>query len=238
MTNALVVKAANLIRNGDIAGAEFALVSLAETEGDYALVAALETLPPKDLLAVIREYDTSKESVVNLVVTPEQFARAVVMERLYGDHSHVRLRGMINAVLFRDDSQTGEFIEAIGDVDGGCEALIDYLSDRDEEVVHFVTYDTFNVNRMEEGDEVDKAEISDRDWKELTWLLKHEHADMFEQIWPVLKKRMKERLRREAEQELLEQQAQESQEPQEPRKRPATGAAPAAVADSGEESAL
>jgi hypothetical protein len=235
MTNALVVKAANLIRNGDIAGAEFALVSLAETEGDYALVAALDTLPPKDLLAVIREYDTSKESVVNLVVTPEQFARAVVMERLYGDHSHVRLRGMINAVLFRDDSHTGEFIEAIGDVDGGCEALIDYLSDRDEEVVHFVTYDTFNVNRMEEGDEVDKAEISDRDWKELTWLLKHEHADMFEQIWPVLKKRMKERLKREAEQELLEQQAQE---PQERRERPAAGAAPAAIADSGEESAL
>ncbi|NKI70932.1 hypothetical protein GN109_16025 [Collimonas pratensis] len=235
MTNALVVKAANLIRDGDIAGAEFALVSLAETEGDYALVAALETLPPKDLLAVIREYDTSKESVVNLVVTPEQFARAVVMERLYGDHSHVRLRGMINAVLFRDDSHTGEFIEAIGEVDGGCEALIDYLSDRDEEVVHFVTYDTFNVNRMEEGDEVDKAEISDRDWKELTWLLKHEHADMFEQIWPVLKKRMKERLRREAEQELLEQQAQE---PQERRERPAAGAAPAAIADSGEESAL
>ena len=235
MTNALVVKAANLIRNGDIAGAEFALVSLAETEGDYALVAALETLPPKDLLAVIREYDTSKESVVNLVVTPEQFARAVVMERLYGDHSHVRLRGMINAVLFRDDSHTGEFIEAIGDVDGGCEALIDYLSDRDEEVVHFVTYDTFNVNRMEEGDEVDRAEISDRDWKELTWLLKHEHADMFEQIWPVLKKRMKERLRREAEQELLEQQAQE---PQERRERPAAGAAPAAIAGSGEESAL
>ncbi|WP_211442768.1 hypothetical protein [Collimonas humicola] len=235
MTNALVVKAANLIRNGDIAGAEFALVSLAETEGDYALVAALDTLPPKDLLAVIREYDTSKESVVNLLVTPEQFARAVVMERLYGDHSHIRLRGMINAVLFRDDSHTGEFIEAIGEVDGGCEALIDYLSDRDEEVVHFVTYDTFNVNRMEEGDEVDKAEISDRDWKELTWLLKHEHADMFEQIWPVLKKRMKERLRREAEQEMLEQQAQE---PQERRVRPAAAATPAAIADSGEESAL
>lgn len=232
MTNALVVKAANLIRNGDIAGAEFALVSLAETEGDYALVAALDTLPPKDLLAVIREYDTSKESVVNLLVTPEQFARAVVMERLYGDHSHVRLRGMVNAVLFRDDSQTGEFLEAIGAVDGGCEALIDYLSDRDEEVVHFVTYDTFNVNRTEEGDEVDKSEVSDRDWKELTWLLKHEHPDMFEQIWPVLKKRMKERLRREAELELQEQKKLESEE------RPAAAAQPAAVVDPGEESAL
>ena len=241
MTNALIVKAANLIRNGDIAGAEFALVSLAETEGDYALVAALDTLPPKDLLAVIREYDTSKESVVNLLVTPEQFARAVVMERLYGDHSHVRLRGMVNAVLFRDDSQTGEFIEAIGDVDGGCEALIDYLSERDEEVVHFVTYDTFNVNRTEEGDEVDKAEVSDRDWKELTWLLKHEHPDMFEQIWPVLKKRMKERLRREAELEMLEQQQLDQADHAEPSEQPPrkTTVKPApGVVDPGEESAL
>jgi hypothetical protein len=142
----------------------------------------------------------------------------------------------VNAVLFRDDSQTGEFIEAIGDVDGGCEALIDYLSDRDEEVVHFVTYDTFNVNRTEEGDEVDKSEISDRDWKELTWLLKHEHADMFEQIWPVLKKRMKERLRREAELELAEQKMLEPQE----RPVAAAVAAPAAAAavDPDEESAL
>ena len=57
MTNSLVVKAASLIREGDIAGAEYALVNLADTEGDYALVAALEELPPKDLLAVIREFD-------------------------------------------------------------------------------------------------------------------------------------------------------------------------------------
>jgi hypothetical protein len=70
MSNSLVVKAANLIRAGDIAGAEFALVRLAETDGDHALVAVLEELPPKDLLAVIREYDASRESVVNLLVTP------------------------------------------------------------------------------------------------------------------------------------------------------------------------
>lgn len=209
MINALVVKATKLIRNGDIADAEFTLVSLAETEGDYALVAALDTLPPKDLLALIREYDPSKESIVNLLVTPEQFASAVVMERLYNDHTHVHLRGMINAVLFRDDTQTSQFIEAIGEVDGGCEALIDYLADHDEEVVHFVTYDTFNVNHTEERDAVDKSEISDHDWKELTWLLKHEHADMFEQIWPSLKKRVRERLRQEAELALLEQQPEQ-----------------------------
>jgi len=48
--------------------------------------------------------------------------------------------------------------------------------------------------------------VSDRDWKELTWLLKYEHPDMFEQIWPELKSRVKKRLRLEAEQELREQQ--------------------------------
>jgi hypothetical protein len=204
MSNSLIVKAASLIRAGDIAGAEFALVSLVDTEGDHALVAVLDDLPPKDLLAVIREYDSSKESVINLLVTPEQFARAVVMEKLYGDHTHRHLRGMINAILFRDESQTGDFIEAIADVDGGCEALIDYLSDRDEEVVHFASYGTFNVNHAEEGDEVDRAEISDHDWKELTWLLKNEHADLFEHIWPVLKTRVANRLRLEAELEAEE----------------------------------
>src|SRR5690349_2795367 len=137
MTNSLVVKAANLINAGDIVGAEFALVSLAEAEGDHALVAVLEELPAKDLLAVIREFDSSKESVVNLLVTPEQFAGAVVLERLYGDHTHAHLRGMINSVIFRDDSKTSDFIAAIGEQDGGCEALVDYLSERDAEVVHF-----------------------------------------------------------------------------------------------------
>ena len=213
MANSLVVKAASLIRAGDIAGAEFALVSLAENEGDHALVAVLNDLPPKDLLAVIREYDSSKESVVNLLVTPEQFARAVVMERLYGDHTHAHLRGMLNAVIFRDDTQTGDFIEAIGDIDGGCEALIDYLSDRDEEVVHFQKFDTFNINLSEEGDEVDQSEVCDHDWKQLAWLLKHEHADMFAQIWPTLKQRMIQRLRMEAELEMQELQNIEQEQP-------------------------
>lgn len=209
MANSLVIKAASLIGAGDIAGAEYALVSLAESDGDHALVAVLDELPPKDLLAVIREFDSSKESVVNLLVTPEQFARAVVMEKLYGDHTHAHLRGMINSVIFRNDAQTGDFIEAIGNIEGGYEALVDYLSDRDEEVTHFEKYDTFNINLGGEGDAVDRSEVSDSDWKELTWLLKHEHPDMFEQIWPILKNRMKTRLRMEAEQELLDQQNSE-----------------------------
>lgn len=188
MANSLVVKAASLIGAGDIAGAEFALVSLANTEGDHALVEVLEEMRPKDLLAVIREFDASKESVVNLLITPEQFARAVIAEKLYADKTHVHLRGMINAIIFRDSDETADFIEAIGEIDGGCEALIDYLSDRDEEVAHFQLYDSFNINFNAKENAVDRSEVCDGDWKELTWRLKHEHPDMFEQIWPSLKK--------------------------------------------------
>jgi len=206
MSNSLVVKAASLIKAGDIAGAEFALVSLAEAEGDHALVAVLEELPPTDLLAVIREFDSSKESVINLLITPEQFARAVIIEKRYDDKSRSHLRGMINSIVFRDESQTADFIKAIGEVDGGCEALVDYLSDRDHEVTHFMKFDTFNINHEEEDQGVERHEVSDRDWKELTWLLKYEHPDMFEQIWPELKNRVQNRLRMEAEQEMLERQ--------------------------------
>ena len=235
MSHALVVKAADLIRAGDIAGAEFALVALAESDGDRALVAVLEEMPPKDLLAVIREFDASHESVVSLLVTPEQFARAVVMERLYGDHTHTHLRGMVNAVLFRDDTQSGEFLEAIGELDGGCEALVDYLSDRDEAVVHFANYGTFYHLHTEEGDEIDKSEASDRDWKELTWLLKHDHPDMFEQILPQLKTRLKQRLKAEAE---LEQQEQAPFETPAPRIAPVPSTSSKGLIDPSEESAL
>ena len=247
MTNALIVQAQRLIREGDIAGAEYALVNLAETEGDYALVAVLEEMPPKDLLAVIREFDTSKESVVNLLVTPDQFARAVIIEKLYADPTHARLRGMMNAVLFRDDTKTSDFIEAIGELDGGYEAFVNYLADRDEEVAHFAEFDTFNVNFTEERDAVEKSEVADRDWKELTWLLKHEHEDIFEQVWPTLKRRAKERKRREAELERLEQEEGYEfglgldPEPAPTRHRPAAPKAPnkpSTPIDPSEESAL
>ena len=73
---ALITKTTSLIAAGDIVGAESALAELADTEGDNALMVVLDQLEPKDILAVMREYDDSKASVVNLLVTPEQFARA------------------------------------------------------------------------------------------------------------------------------------------------------------------
>ena len=127
---ALITKTQSLIASGDIVGAEHALVELADTEGDHALLVVLEQLPAKDILAVIREYDNSKESVVNLLVTPTMFARAVVIEKQYKDLTRTHLRGMVNSIVFRDGADPLEFLNAIGDLEGGSEALADYFSEK------------------------------------------------------------------------------------------------------------
>ncbi len=192
MTFSLVVQASSLIQSGDIVRAEELLTALVETDGDYALVEVLDEMPSKDILAVIREYDSSKQSLLSLLITPEQFARAVVLDRLYGDASHEHLRGMINSVLFREDADADEFITAIAELEFGYETLADYLSDRAEEIVG-----TFNAL---ETDDISRAEISDHDWKELTWLLRNKHSDIYNIVHVLLKAKIQDKLNAEAEQ--------------------------------------
>jgi hypothetical protein len=186
MTNLIVVKATSLIQAGDIVRAESLLTSLVETEGDDALVEVLDEIKSKDLLAVIREYDSSKQSLLNVLITPEQFARVIVLERLYKDMSHEHLRGMINSVIFREDADTNEFITAIAEHEFGYETLADYLSDRAEEVVG----ETFAALETED---ISRAEINDHDWKELTWLLRHDHLDIYNIVHGLLKVKLQEK---------------------------------------------
>ena len=187
MTHLVVVEATNLIQSGDIVRAEAVLTALVETEGDNALIEVLDDIPSKDLLAVIREYDSSKQSLLNLLITPEQFARVVVLERLYKDMSHEQLRGMMNSIIFREDADASEFIEAIAELEFGYETFADYLADRAEEVVGetFAALDTEDITR---------SEISDHDWKELTWLLRHEHSDIYNIVLVLLKAKLQERI--------------------------------------------
>lgn len=187
MTNLVVIEATGLIQSGDIVRAEAVLTALVETDGDHALVEVLDEMPSKDLLAVIREYDSSKQSLLNLLITPDQFARVVVLERLYKDMSHEHLRGMINSVIFREEADAGEFIEAIADLEFGYETLADYLSDRAEEVIG----DTFAALETED---ISRSEISDHDWKEMTWLLRHEHTDIYNIVLGLLKIKLQERI--------------------------------------------
>lgn len=198
---ALIEKTQTLIAAGDIVGAEFALVELADTEGDAALMRVLEQLPPKDILAVIREYDNAKESVVNLLVTPEQFARAVVIEKQYKDLTRTHLRGMVNAIIFREDADPLEFLTAIGDLEGGSEALADYFAEKWDRVEAFASTGTFEAikdmgERLSraalqasayEKPHVEQDEIADHDWMELAWLLRYQCPDLFIEMLTVLR---------------------------------------------------
>ena len=150
MTHPVVIKASRLIQAGDISGAETALTAIADEEGDEALVAVLNEVAPKDLLAVMRGFDGSKQSVVNMVVTPEQFARAVILEGRYRDHTHAALHGMMNAVIYRDEDMAAEYLEAIGEIEGGYEVLFNYFGERDEELLEFAMTGTFS-DEYEEG---------------------------------------------------------------------------------------
>ena len=198
---ALITKTQSLIAAGDIVGAEYALAELADTEGDHALMEVLEQLPPKDILAVIREYDDSKNSVVNLLVTPEQFARALVLEKQYKDLTHSHLRGMVNAIIFRSDAQPLEFLEAIGNIEGGSEALANYFAEkwsRIEAIARTGHFDTFEDDGAMLSDEelrasahvrahITQEEVADSDWMELAWLLRYECRDLFIEMLLVLR---------------------------------------------------
>ena len=210
MSHPAVIKASALIHAGDIVAAESALTELVDTEGDHALVTVLDQLAPKDLLAIIREYDSSKPSVVNLLVTPTQFADAVIMERLYAERNRDRLRSMINSVIFRDEVDPDDFIAALLEKDLGIDVLAGYLDERFDEVVTFKTYGSFLASEDErppkdEEDDTDDAaregqfsvprggvsldETSDSDWMELTWRLAHHFPDQFVHVFEILSAR-------------------------------------------------
>ena len=198
---ALIEKTQTLIAAGDIVGAESALVELADAEGDAALMVVLDLLPPKDILAVIREYDNSKESVVNLLVTPAQFARAVVIEKQYKDLTRTHLRGMVNSIIFREDANPLEFLTAIGDLEGGSDALADYFSEKWSRVEAFARSGSFDAAE-DHGELLSQAallasayvkpilhqdEVADGDWMQLAWILRYELPDLFIEMLMVLR---------------------------------------------------
>ncbi|MEY2876307.1 MAG: hypothetical protein RLZZ373_3678 [Pseudomonadota bacterium] len=198
---ALIQQTQSLIAAGDIVGAEAILVNLADREGDKALMVVLEQLPPKDILAVIREYDPSKDSVISMLVTPEQFARAVVIEKRYKDLTRSHLRGMVNAIIFRDDADPIEFLQALADLEGGSEALADYFTDKWSRVESFAR--TGNFDALEDDGQMlsEQAllasahvrpvlhhdEVADQDWMELAWLLRYQCPDLFSEMLLVLR---------------------------------------------------
>lgn len=215
----VVLKSSQLILAGDIVGAEHALATIADEQGDHALVSLLDELQPKDLLAVMREFDSSKESVVNMLVTPEQFARSIVLEKMYGDRTSERLRAMMNAIIHRDLDTVHEYLDALANIEGGSDTLADYFADHYDEVFSFASSGSFapqidpdsdakthNTWLMEKIEEIDhglafgnfiedsrpvlsRSEVADGDWMETAWVLRYELTDAFEEVMIILRDR-------------------------------------------------
>ncbi|MEN9314632.1 MAG: hypothetical protein RIS35_1025 [Pseudomonadota bacterium] len=205
MDHPIVKTVATLVHGGDVDQAERALVSLADQEGDRALALVIDALPPRDVIAILREHDASKASVITELISPRQFVAAIALERNYRDKSgrHDALKGMINAAVFADEARGDEIIEALGADDAGLEALADYFTERHEEVEHFLRHGNFGIFEDEEFDEVlaaagdlrdaeladegradivARGEVEDADWRELAWRLRCDHFEVFRDV--------------------------------------------------------
>lgn len=210
MSHPIVRAVSGLVYEGDIDGAERALAVLADQEGDRALAKVIEEMPPRDVVAILREHDASRPTVMAELISPQQFVAAVSLERDYRERRHESLRGMINAVVFADEDRTDEFIEALGASEGGLAALVDYCSDRHEEIERFFRNGTFS---LQEGDEIEDIpvsdadlhageldedtrrdvvplrEVEDHDWRELVWRLRCDHYEVFRDVLQMLRAR-------------------------------------------------
>jgi hypothetical protein len=154
-----------------------------------------------------------------MLVTPEQFARSIVLEKKYGDRTSERLRAMMNAVIHRDTDSVHEYLAAMADIEGGSDTLADYFADHYDEVFSFASSGSFvpqldpdsdakthNTWLMEKIEEIDhglafgnfiedtrpvlfRSEVADGDWMETAWVLRYEVPDAFEEVMIILRDR-------------------------------------------------
>lgn len=208
MNHPIIAVVSRMVQEGDAEQAERALVALADDEGDLVLSGVIETMPPRDLVAILREHDASHPSIVGELVTPASFLGALAMEAKYNDRTHEALRGMINMVLFREDAPD-PFIEALGDSEHGILALADYFSQYHEELEWFFQHGTLtfmesdSLELPEDDSDLEESEmgsafrqptddfhdIKDCDWRELAWRLRCEHYGIFTELLKTLRGR-------------------------------------------------
>jgi hypothetical protein len=171
----------------------------------------------------------------------------MVLEKQYKDLTHQHLRNMVNAVIFREGADPVEFLTAIGDLEGGAEALANYFTEKWSRVEAFARTGSFDAvedyGPMLSDDEllasgyvrprVELDEVADQDWMQMAWLLRYECRDLFIEMLLVL--RAKARAHEQAEgDEALEEEGERKFETSETDRGKATPAARA----SDEESAI
>jgi hypothetical protein len=216
---AVVTDVSNLVLEGSIAEAETSLMVLADREGDLILSEVIAAMPPRDTVAILREYDTGKGSVIASLITPQQFLAAVVLEAKYNEPNNQRLVGMIDSVVLKGESDPDDFIDVLGASDGGLLALADYFSDRHEEIEQFflngdfpafsedhIDLDLLSDHDLLDGEmgadlyqpRIELDEVAGQDWKELAWRLRCDHYEVFCDVLRILRGRLRSALEKSA----------------------------------------
>jgi hypothetical protein len=153
---------------------------------------------------------------------------------------------MMNSIIFRDGAEPLEFLTAIGDLEGGSEALADYFEEKWSRIEAFARTGTFDAaeddgEMISEDDlranawarpRLDQDEVADQDWMQLAWLLRYELPDLFIEMLVVLRAKA-----RAFELGLSDEELQEDDGKVETRDTDLGKATPAAL-DSDEESAI
>jgi hypothetical protein len=108
---------------------------------------------------------------------------------------------MLNSIVFREDADPVAFLNAIGDLDGGSEALADYFSEKWSRIEAFARSGSFDTED-DDGEilsetallanayvkpRVEEDEVADQDWMQLAWLLRHDCPDLFVEMLLVLR---------------------------------------------------
>jgi hypothetical protein len=107
----------------------------------------------------------------------------------------------VNSVIFRDGAEPVEFLTAIGDLEGGSEALADYFEEKWSRIEAFARTGTFDTME-DDGDMVSEDElranayarpklvedeVADSDWMQMAWLLRYQCPDLFIEMLLVLR---------------------------------------------------
>ncbi|MHB8252029.1 hypothetical protein [Acidithiobacillus sp.] len=125
--------------------------SFADQHGDAAVSALIDELTNIDLSNVLRHYDLTSTSPIQMVISPERFAALVEMEHKYASGDYAELRGMLSGVLFAESSEPSderaiECLEAIVWQPHALELLAGMLMKHAEtEIINFWLYGSFRV---------------------------------------------------------------------------------------------
>ena len=116
-------------------------------------------------------------------------------------------------MCIRDSADPIEFLEAIGNLDGGVGALADYFADKWGRIEAFARAGTFDPAE-DDGQMLSRAdlqastyvrppvkqdEVADQDWMELAWILRYQCPDLFIEMLLVLRARAQAFMRSQAE---------------------------------------